>query len=81
MDEFGQRPADTNRNDDPYAGRVRHSMQDNRRISPSPSPFSQYAPPDAQPAPPVVSIPKDVEQGQPEEEEERGAGCCKCVIM
>lgn len=51
---------------------------------PSPEPFSHYAPTSEKIQ--VLAIgtqsrpPLDIEQGQIEEDE-KGAGCCKCVVM
>jgi len=60
---------------------VRHPV----RTSPSPAPFAEYAPiraPDNPFTPsPVATKHEDVQFLSLEDEDEGGAGCCKCVIM
>ena len=94
MDEFG-RPAQQNY-DDVYAEAERpvglQTIHDevqlpHRQQSPSPAPFSHYAPTNVQQANPTqvglqpgqgASHSKQKTQQKDDDEE---AGCCKCVIM
>ena len=92
MDEFG-RPAVEDEQDRQQSnsadrnGDFDHPIQSpmvfdeqRRKTSPSPAPFSDYAP--AVAATTVIS-PVHGQNGQQQnmEEEEGGGGCCKCVIM
>ncbi|KAF9479913.1 hypothetical protein BDN70DRAFT_657638 [Pholiota conissans] len=93
MDEFG-RPAVEDEQDRQQSngadrnGDFDHPIQSptvfdeqRRKTSPSPAPFSDYAPPVA--ATTVISPVHGQMNGQQQnmEEEEGGGGCCKCVIM
>jgi len=84
MDEFG-RHEDLQQSMDHDEKLVRRMspMQEDGRLpfrgppSPSPAPFSQYAPTKAV----VNGAGAQQSQPRPMEEDDKGAGCCQCVIM
>jgi hypothetical protein len=47
---------------------------------PSPAPFADYAP-NSEKIVPMPGGPRPMEDHQVVEEEDAGAGCCKCVVM
>lgn len=94
MDEFG-RPAEQNYRDPNVEGGRPGGLQTihddiqlpHRQQSPSPAPFSHYAPTNVQQAHPAhVGVQPgqetfSSEQKMQQKDDDDEAGCCKCVIM
>lgn len=82
MDEFG-RHEDLQQSMDQDEKLVKgmSPMQEDGRLppSPSPAPFSQYTPTSVKVV--VNGVGAQQSQPHPVEEDDKGAGCCKCVIM
>ncbi|KAI0060359.1 hypothetical protein BV25DRAFT_949719 [Artomyces pyxidatus] len=95
MNEFGQRPNESDKEQPPPASSpppLRVDTFDERMRTrmpgpPSPAPFSQYNVPSSRNAPSgqtvltTAQIPVPPSSKAPPDDEDRDAGCCKCVIM